>query len=54
MIGRIVSEDTFDPASAIIVKNKDLLKIPLDFETIPSPKEFNDAIVSLSPEQQRY
>lgn len=53
MVGKIISEDTFDPTYAIIVKNKDLVKIPLNLETIPTPKEFKDAISSLSPEQQR-
>lgn len=32
----------------------DALKIPLDLEQIPTPKEFADAIHSLSPEQQRF
>src|SRR6185436_13330920 len=32
----------------------DLLKIPLLLEEIPTPKEFRDAIESLSPEQQRF
>jgi ubiquitin len=38
----------------IIVQNKDDILIPLELETIPSAKEFKDAIGSLSPEQQRF
>lgn len=54
MVGRITAADRFEPASAIIIKNKDDLSIPLMLETIPTPKEFADAIESLSPEQQRF
>ena len=54
MVGRITSATAFDPKYAIIVKDKDLLKIPLSMTTIPTPKEFKDAIESLSPEQQRF
>jgi hypothetical protein len=54
LVGRITSADTFDPRYGIIVQNKDLLKIPLMLEQIPTPKEFRDAIESLSPEQQRF
>jgi hypothetical protein len=54
MIGNIASKDTFQPTDAIIVQNKDDVLIPLLLETIPTPKEFRDAIESLSPEQQRF
>eukprot|EP00039_Didymoeca_costata_P032748 m.39240 g.39240 ORF g.39240 m.39240 type:complete len:922 (-) comp9523_c1_seq2:101-2866(-) len=54
MLGKISGPDTFDPSEAIIVQNKDDLLIPLIFETVPTPKEFRDAIESLSPEQQRF
>ena len=54
MIGRITSADTFEPRHAVIVQNKDVLEIPLLLEQIPTPKEFRDAIESLSPEQQRF
>lgn len=53
-VGRIVSATEFDPKHAILIQNKDDLKIPLILETIPTPKEFRDAIASLSPEQQRF
>lgn len=54
LVGRISGADTFDPKYGIIIQNKDDLKIPLLMETIPTPKEFKDAIESLSPEQQRF
>jgi hypothetical protein len=54
LVGKISSADTFAPKFGIIVQNKDLLKIPLMLEQIPTPKEFRDAIESLSPEQQRF
>lgn len=54
LVGRISSADTFDPRYGVIVQNKDLLTIPLMLEPIPTPKEFRDAIESLSPEQQRF
>jgi hypothetical protein len=54
LVGRIASADAFEPRFGIIVDNKDLVKIPLMLEQIPTPKEFRDAIESLSPEQQRF
>merc|ERR1719183_1187884 len=54
LVGRIASATTFDPKYAAIVQNKDELKIPLDLSTIPTPKEFKDAIESLSPQQQAF
>ncbi len=54
LVGKIASADVFDAKYGIIIQNKDDLKIPLILETIPTPKEFQDAIESLSPEQQRF
>lgn len=54
LAGRIVSADAFEPKLGIIIQNKDLLKLPLMLEQIPTPEEFRDAIESLSPEQQRF
>jgi hypothetical protein len=54
LVGRIASADVFEPKFGVIVQNKDVLKIPLMLEQIPTPKEFRDAIESLSPEQQRF
>jgi hypothetical protein len=54
LVGRINSATAFDPKGAIIIQNKDDLTIPLMLETIPTAKEFKDAIESLSPEQQDF
>ena len=54
MVGAIGGADLFLPQHAIIVQNKDDLTLPLLLEEIPTPKEFKDAIESLSPEQQRF
>jgi hypothetical protein len=54
LVGRIASAELFEPKYGIILQNKDELKIPLMLNTIPTPKEFKDAIESLSPEQQRF
>lgn len=54
MVGKIASATSFQPKHAIIIKDKDDLKIPLLLETLPSAQEFKDAIESLSPEQQRF
>eukprot|EP00929_Paragymnodinium_shiwhaense_P063715 TRINITY_DN3184_c0_g1_i6.p1 TRINITY_DN3184_c0_g1~~TRINITY_DN3184_c0_g1_i6.p1 ORF type:complete len:988 (+),score=186.46 TRINITY_DN3184_c0_g1_i6:105-3068(+) len=54
LVGNLSSATTFDPKYAAIVQNKDELSIPLDLSTIPTPKEFKDAIQSLSPEQQAF
>lgn len=54
LVGRIVSAHEFDPKFAVIIQNKDEIVIPLLLEQLPTPKEFRDAIESLSPEQQRF
>ena len=36
------------------MQNKDELRIPLELAMIPTPKEFKDAISSLSPEMQAF
>jgi hypothetical protein len=54
LVGKISSANTFDPQCGIILQNKDELRIPLMLEALPTPKEFRDAIESLSPEQQRF
>ena len=54
LVGRIAAADVFEPRFGIIVQNKDVLSIPLMLEQLPTPKEFRDAIESLSPEQQRF
>ena len=54
LIGTIQTGGEFKPTYGTIVQNKDELVIPLLLETLPTPKEFADAIESLSPEQQRF
>ena len=54
LLGRIGPGNTFEPKSAILLENKDYLKIPIFLEQLPTPKEFKDAIKSLSPEQQSF
>ena len=54
LIGRIASANVFEPKYGMIVQNKDEVCIPLNLEHLPTPKEFRDAIESLSPEQQRF
>ena len=54
LIGRIASANVFEPKYGMIVQNKDEVCIPLNLERLPTPKEFRDAIESLSPEQQRF
>ncbi|CAN0471703.1 unnamed protein product, partial [Discosporangium mesarthrocarpum] len=53
-VGKIAAADLFEPLHAIIVKDKDEVMIPLLMDPLPTPKEFRDAIESLSPEQQRF
>lgn len=66
LLGRIETNSVFSPSHAIILSNKDEVKIPLLLEVvystvellfirqIPSAQEFKDAIESLSPEQQNF
>ncbi len=54
LVGRIIGPTMFDPKYGVILKDKDDLKIPLNFETIPSAKEFKESISSISEEQQRF
>ena len=54
LVGQIASASEFVPTHAALVSNKDELKVPLALATLPSAKAFRDAIVSLSPTQQRF
>ena len=54
LLGHVTSATGFEAKHAVLLQNKDELQIPLDLATIPTPKEFKDAIESLSPEQQRF
>jgi hypothetical protein len=54
VVGTMRGPDCMQPKDAIILQNKDEVKIPLLLNEIPTAKEFKDAIESLSPEQQRF
>lgn len=54
LVGRIGPGGVFDPDAGLVIQNRDELRIPLMLETLPTPKQFKDAIESLSPEQQRF
>jgi ubiquitin len=54
VVGKMGAADVFDPSAAMIVRNRDMINIPLLLETMPTPTEFRDAIESMSPEQQRF
>eukprot|EP01127_Copromyxa_protea_P015092 TRINITY_DN4293_c1_g3_i2.p1 TRINITY_DN4293_c1_g3~~TRINITY_DN4293_c1_g3_i2.p1 ORF type:complete len:737 (-),score=132.91 TRINITY_DN4293_c1_g3_i2:2114-4183(-) len=54
LVGRIPAPHVFDPTCAVIVKNKDLLTIPLIMNAIPTPKAFKAAVESMSPEMIRF
>lgn len=54
LVGSIASADAFTPSAALIIKNQDELRMALDVTTVPTAKEFKDAISSLSPEQQDF
>lgn len=53
-IGRITSNEKFHVESAIVIRNNDDLDTLLELEALPTPKEFRDAIVSMSSEQQAF
>ncbi|KAL3906611.1 MAG: hypothetical protein SGILL_009199, partial [Bacillariaceae sp.] len=54
VVGTMAGPHQIQPKDAIILQNKDEVKIPLLLNEIPTAKEFKDAIESLSPEQQRF
>eukprot|EP01126_Amoeba_proteus_P061740 TRINITY_DN8317_c0_g1_i9.p1 TRINITY_DN8317_c0_g1~~TRINITY_DN8317_c0_g1_i9.p1 ORF type:complete len:631 (+),score=166.10 TRINITY_DN8317_c0_g1_i9:1004-2896(+) len=54
LLGRILEGNSFDPKFGMILRNKDEIGIPLFLETIPTRKQFSDAIKSLSPEQRKF
>ena len=53
-VGRIASNQLFEPTYATMIQNKDDLEVPLELEPIPAAKAFKDAIASLSSEQQDF
>ena len=54
LLGIITGADSFSPKHAFLLRDKDELQVPLSLNEIPSAQEFQDAVSSLSPEQQRF
>jgi len=54
LLGRVLSAERFQPTAALVIKDRDDLRVPLVLETVPAPKEFADAVASLSPEQKAF
>eukprot|EP01060_Flectonema_neradi_P010865 TRINITY_DN1793_c2_g1_i2.p1 TRINITY_DN1793_c2_g1~~TRINITY_DN1793_c2_g1_i2.p1 ORF type:complete len:890 (+),score=147.47 TRINITY_DN1793_c2_g1_i2:152-2821(+) len=54
VMGKLNGVGKIIPSHAMIVRNRDELNITLLFNEIPSAAEFQEAISSLSPEQQRF
>ena len=54
LVGQIASASEFVPTQAALGSTNDELKVPLALATQPSAKALRDAIVSLSPTQQRF
>eukprot|EP00750_Incisomonas_marina_P027742 INCI6230.4.p1 GENE.INCI6230.4~~INCI6230.4.p1 ORF type:complete len:656 (-),score=147.96 INCI6230.4:38-2005(-) len=54
LLGSLNAGDEFNATHALILKNKDEVKIPLILTTIPTPKQFRKKVSSLSPEQQAF
>jgi hypothetical protein len=54
LVGRITGPTAFEPTGGAIIKDRDELDIPLHIATLPTAQEFQDAVSSLSPEQQSF
>jgi hypothetical protein len=54
LVGTLSGSDLFQPKHAMLLQNRDELRIPLDLKVIPSAGEFREAVSSISPEQQRF
>eukprot|EP01063_Lacrimia_lanifica_P007647 TRINITY_DN14917_c0_g1_i1.p1 TRINITY_DN14917_c0_g1~~TRINITY_DN14917_c0_g1_i1.p1 ORF type:complete len:875 (+),score=280.16 TRINITY_DN14917_c0_g1_i1:48-2672(+) len=54
LLGEIGGAEAFVPRHAILVRNRREFRIPLQCEALPAPKAFQDAIESLSPEQEAF
>ena len=54
LIGRILNNNEFQPEHGILVKDKDIVNIPLLLEMIANQKVFKKAIRTLSPTQQAF
>jgi len=54
LLGKIASRDEFVAEHAVVVRASDEVTIPLLLTPLPTPKEFADAVESLSPEQRAF
>jgi len=54
LVGTMTNQNRIEPKDAIILRNKDEVRIPLLLNEIPTATEFKNSIGSLSPEQQRF
>ena len=54
ILGKVASKNQIQIGNAFYFRNNDELKVPLSLETIPSAKEFRDAIESLSDNQKNF
>jgi hypothetical protein len=54
LVGRVTSSTTFEPVASIVIRNNDDVTIPLRLEQIPTAKEFEDFVTSLSPQQRQF
>lgn len=54
LVGTMTKRNRFEPRDAIILRNKDVVHIPLLLHEIPTATEFKHAVSSLSPEQQHF
>lgn len=54
VVGRVASNTEFVPQHAVMVRDKDTVRIPLFLETVPNAQEFQDFISSLSPAQRAF
>lgn len=54
VLGTLVSEDEFFPETACVIANKDRMLIPLLLKLVPNSIAFQNALSSLSPEQQAF
>ena len=54
VIGNVIGSNSFKAQHAVIVQNKEEFLVPLLLQQIPTPKEFDDATISLSDKQREF
>lgn len=54
LLGRMLSDDVFDPTHGVVVQNANEFMVCLECEQIPTPKTFKNSTYSLSSEQQSF